>query len=249
MPAGAVDDEPVLSFAGANKVFDAMVALQPIDATIRGGEFVTILGPSGCGKSTLLRMASGLETASSGVVRRTTDKVAYVFQEPALMPWRSVRHNVELLGELEGMDHTERSQRAVRMMQLVGLKDFGDHYPRALSAGMKMRASLARSLLLDPELFLFDEPFAAVDQMTRRRLNIDLSQLFAARRFAALFVTHSVDEAVFMGTRILVMSGRPGRIVASFDVPFEAPRQASLVYDSAFAAFSGRVADALQDSA
>lgn len=239
---------PMLSFVGITKMFDSLAALAPIDASVSRGEFVSILGPSGCGKSTLLRIATGLETATSGVVDRATPKVGYVFQEPALMPWRTVRRNVELLGELEGMAKAERSSKALEMMRLVGLEDFADYYPRTLSAGMKMRASLARSLLLDPELFLFDEPFAALDQITRRRLNVDLSRLFSEQRFAAMFVTHSVDEAVFMASRILVMSPRPGRIIAEFEVPFDIPRRTELIYDSAFATFSGRVASALQES-
>ncbi len=164
------------------------------------------------------------------------------------MPWRTVRHNVELLGELDGMDRAERTRRTDEVLELVRLTDFADQYPLALSGGMKMRASLARSLLLEPELFLFDEPFGALDQISRLRLNEELMALYADQRFTSIFVTHSVDEATFLATRVLVMCARPGRIVAEFDVPFGYPRDPLFRYEAEFSELAGEVAEALREA-
>jgi NitT/TauT family transport system ATP-binding protein len=239
----------VISFRDVRKDFGAVQALAPVRLDVKPGEFVSIIGPSGCGKSTLLRLASGLEQPSGGSIVRTTDRVGYVFQEPTLMPWRTVRHNIELLAELDGMDRRTRATRSSEVLRLVGLDEFADHHPSALSGGMKMRASLARSLLLDPELFLFDEPFGALDQITRSRLNGELMALFSQRRFTSLFVTHSVEEAVFLSSRVLVMSPRPGRLMDGFDIPFAYPRQPTLRYEPTFASVAGAVAAALQGAA
>jgi NitT/TauT family transport system ATP-binding protein len=231
------------------KGFGQIQALSPVSFEVGAGEFVSIVGPSGCGKSTLLRLASRLERPTSGVITRATERIGYVFQEPTLMPWRTVRHNVELLAELDGMDKAQRRERTESILRLVGLDEFAEHHPSALSGGMKMRASLARSLLLDPELFLFDEPFGALDQMSRHRLNAELMTLFAERRFASLFVTHSVEEAVYLSSRLLVMSSRPGRLVAEIDIPFPYPRDLSLRYEPEFASIAGGVAATLAEAA
>ncbi|GIU97855.1 MAG: ABC transporter ATP-binding protein [Actinomycetota bacterium] len=244
-----VDDDAVISFRDVTKGFGAIRALTSVSLEIRAGEFVAIIGPSGCGKSTLLRLASRLEHPSSGSIVRRTERIGYVFQEPTLMPWRTVRRNVELLAELEGVDRRLRRERADAVLRLVGLDEFADVLPAALSGGMKMRASLARSLLLDPELFLFDEPFGALDQITRHRLNAELMALFTQRPFAALFVTHSVEEAVYLSSRVLVMSARPGRLVDAFEVPFPYPRPNALRYEPAFATLAGRVASSLAEVA
>jgi NitT/TauT family transport system ATP-binding protein len=237
----------VLTFNNVSKGFpDGTVALAGVDLNVSSGEFVSVVGPSGCGKSTLLRIASGLAAASEGTVLVDTDKIGFVFQDPTLLPWRTVQANVELLAELAGLPKQERRRRANDAIKLVGLSDFAGHHPRSLSGGMRMRVSLARSLTLQPELFLFDEPFGALDEITRERLNDELLALFLTQRFTALFVTHSVSEAVFMSTRVVVMSGRPGQVVGDFPVPFEYPRPPRLRFDEEFAHLAGEVSACLR---
>jgi len=238
---------PLLAFTGVNKRFaDGTVALAGVDLAVAPGEFVSVVGPSGCGKSTLLRIASGLTDASQGEVRVQTDKIGYVFQDPTLLPWRTVQANVELFAELRSLSKDERRRRADEAIKLVGLSDFARHHPRALSGGMRMRVSLARSLTLQPELFLFDEPFGALDEITRERLNDELLNLFLTQRFTALFVTHSVTEAVYLSTRVVVMSGRPGQVLGDFPVPFEYPRPPGLRFDEEFARRAGEVSACLR---
>jgi NitT/TauT family transport system ATP-binding protein len=237
----------LLAFSGVGKRFpDGTVALSGVDLSVAPGEFVSILGPSGCGKSTLLRVAAGLTEASDGSARVGTDKIGYVFQDPTLLPWRTVQANVELFGELRHLPRDERRRRAREALALVGLDDFAGHHPRALSGGMRMRVSLARSLTLEPELFLFDEPFGALDEITRERLNDELLGLYLAKGFTALFVTHSVSEAVFLSSRVVVMSDRPGRVLDSFPVPFAYPRPAGLRFAEPFAHLAGQVSACLR---
>ena len=242
-------DRPDVSvnFAGVSKRFDdGTLALLPVSFSVLPGELVAIVGPSGCGKSTLLRLAAGLTAPSTGTLAVGARNVGYVFQDPTLLPWRSVRRNVELLGELHGVSKPERRAAAAAAITTVGLTGFEDKYPRALSGGMRMRASLARALTMSPDVFLFDEPFGAVDEITRERLNDELLGLFQARRFAALFVTHSVTEAAFLATRVLVMSERPGRILTDLPVPFGYPRSPELRYDPAFAQVTGTISASLR---
>jgi NitT/TauT family transport system ATP-binding protein len=224
------------------------LALAGVDINIRRGEFVTVVGPSGCGKSTLLRIASGLETASAGTVQLNTDRIGYVFQDATLLAWRDVRRNVELLAELNGMSKAPRSRQAQKAIELVGLAGFERHLPKQLSGGMRMRTSLARSLTLDPELFLFDEPFGALDEITRERLNDELIKLFVQQGFAGMFITHSVSEAVYMSTKVVVMSGRPGRIVTTIDIPLPMPRDPEIRYTPEFAHLVGEVSHALREA-
>ena len=238
---------PLLTFSGVGKRYlDGTTALDGVDLDVSAGEFVSVVGPSGCGKSTLLRIASGLSEASAGAVQIQTDKIGYVFQDPTLLPWRTVQGNVELLAETRGLPKEERRRRADDAIELVGLSGFERHHPRALSGGMRMRVSLARSLTLQPDLFLFDEPFGALDEIVRERLSDELLQLYLTQRFTTLFVTQSVTEAVFMSTRVLVMSARPGRVVREFNVPFEYPRAPGLRFDERFAHLAGQVSACLR---
>lgn len=238
-----------LSFENIGMVFpDGTEAVRDVSFGIRRGEFITVVGPSGCGKSTLLKIASGLLEPTSGSVVVDRDRLGYVFQDATLLPWRTVQKNVELLAELHRVPKERRTELAADAIALVGLEGFEGHYPKSLSGGMKMRASLARTLTLSPPVFLFDEPFGAVDEITREHLNEETQQLFQREGFAGLFITHSIGEAVFMSTRVLVMSARPGRIVAEFDVPFGYPRSPDLRFDPEFAKLSGEVSHALRGS-
>jgi NitT/TauT family transport system ATP-binding protein len=240
---------PALRFSGVSKRFsDGTTALTGTDLAVSPGEFVSVVGPSGCGKSTLLRIASGLDHATGGTVEVGAKRLGYVFQDPTLLPWRSVRDNVGLLAELDKMSRAERTRRIAETIELVGLTGFEKHLPHELSGGMRMRASLARSLVLDPDVFLFDEPFGALDEITRERLNDELLRMFALRGFAALFITHSVAEAVFLSTRVAVLSGRPGRVMADMAVPFDYPRAPGLRYTPEFGALCGEVSGHLRSA-
>ena len=236
-----------LQFDNVGMTFpDGTDALENVSLSVAPGEFVTVVGPSGCGKSTLLRIASHLETQTQGSCAVDRDSIGYVFQDATLLPWRTVQRNIELLAELHGESKQECERRANDAINLVGLDGFADKYPRQLSGGMRMRASLARSLVMKPRVFLFDEPFGALDEITRERLNDELLALFQREGFAGLFITHSIAEAVYMSTRVLVMSPRPGRIIASFDVPFAYPRSQDLRYSPEFAELCGEVSHALR---
>jgi NitT/TauT family transport system ATP-binding protein len=249
MSAGQPDPTVGLRFDHVSMVFpDGTRALDDVSFEVRRGEFVTVVGPSGCGKSTLLRIASGLLPGATGSIDLADDNIGYVFQDATLLPWRTVQRNVELFAELHGVDKSARAERAAEAIGLVGLKGFEHSYPRRLSGGMRMRASLARSLTLNPKLFFFDEPFGALDEITRERLNEELLRLFISEQFGALFITHSIYEAVYLSSRILVMSARPGRIIAEFDVPFDYPRTDDLRFDPAFAELAGRVSHALREA-
>lgn len=238
-----------LSFEHIGMTFpDGTEAVRDVSFSVRPGEFVTVVGPSGCGKSTLLKLASGLIAATTGSVSLDRDSLGYVFQDPTLLPWRTVRRNVELNAELQGMAKNERASKVSAAIELVNLVGHEDKYPKQLSGGMKMRCSLARSLVLSPKIFLFDEPFGALDEITRERLNTELLRLFAIERFAALFITHSISEAVFLSTRVLVMSQRPGRIIGDYDVPFGSDRPPELRFDPRFAELCGRVSNDLKDA-
>jgi NitT/TauT family transport system ATP-binding protein len=236
-----------LRFRGISMVFpDGTHALENVSFDVARGEFVTVVGPSGCGKSTLLRIASGLTTHTAGRCDVAGNSIGYVFQDATLLPWRTVGRNVELLAELQGVPKPERARLVASAIDLVGLGGFEDKYPKQLSGGMRMRASLARSLVLQPGVFLFDEPFGALDEITRERLNDELLRLFRHEGFASLFITHSIAEAVFLSTRVLVMSARPGRIVGDFAVDFAYPRTHDLRYEPAFAELCGQVSHALR---
>ena len=225
---------------------DGTEALRNTNVSVASGEFVSIVGPSGCGKSTLLRIASGLIAPTCGSSNRT-GTVQFVFQDSTLLPWRSVRRNVSLNLELQKAGKSETEKRTNSALELVGLLDSAEKLPRQLSGGMKMRTSLARSLVCEPDLYLFDEPFAALDEFSRERLNVELLAMLSTRNAASLFVTHSIAEAVFLSHRVLVMSPRPGTIVQEFVIPFGPDRQQDLRYSPEFARLSGEIAQSLRE--
>jgi NitT/TauT family transport system ATP-binding protein len=227
---------PQVEFVGVTKRYaGGPPVLAAVDFTIAKGEFVTLLGPSGCGKSTILKLISGLTAPDSGTIRvdgmtpkNARETVSYIFQDATLLPWRTVRQNVGLGLELEGVNGDRRRQTTASLLDLVGLGPAADAYPRELSGGMKMRVSIARALATNPQLLLLDEPFAALDEMSRNRLNEELLRLRAEQKWTGVFVTHSVTEAVFLSTRIVVLAPNPGRVHAELPVPLPFPRTAAL---------------------
>ena len=227
---------------------DGTLALEGVSLDIRQGEFVSIVGPSGCGKSTLLKIASGLVPHSEGEVQVDRTNLGYTFQDATLLPWRKVLGNVELLMELRGYSAEDRRRIALEQIALVGLDGFANHYPKRLSGGMKMRVSLARSLALNPSVFMFDEPFGALDEITRERLNDELIDLYQRKGFTGLFITHSISEAVYMSSKVIVMSRRPGRITHTYDIPFAYPRGPELRYDPEFTRLCGEISVALRQA-
>ncbi|HEX4249727.1 MAG TPA: ABC transporter ATP-binding protein [Pseudonocardia sp.] len=249
-PAAAATPWTALRFTGVAKRFDTgTLALADVDLTVAPGEFVSVVGPSGCGKSTLLRLASGLSVPSAGRIEARSDRLSYVFQDPTLLPWRTAQANVELVLELATgagrAAKAERRARAEQALRTVGLAGFERQLPAHLSGGMRMRVSLARALVLDPDLYLFDEPFGALDEITRLRMQEELQRLVHGGTCGALFITHSVSEAVFLSDRVLVMSARPGRIVAEVEVPFDRPRPPELRFDPQFGRLAAAVSEAL----
>lgn len=229
---------PLVSLRKVSKQFsNGTLAVRDVDLDLRAGEFVSLLGPSGCGKSTLLRMIAGLGEPSAGTIDwpGSTAKardgasghgsdLGFVFQEPTLMPWSTALGNTMIPLKLKGIAKSEAEQRAADMLASVGLKGFETSYPRELSGGMKMRVSIARALVTQPRILLMDEPFAALDEITRHKLNDDLLALWERQRFTAIFVTHSVFESVYLSQRIVVMAARPGRVMADLAVPAPYPR-------------------------
>ncbi|MHB1023823.1 MAG: ABC transporter ATP-binding protein [Acidobacteriaceae bacterium] len=225
---------PQVVFSSVGKRYgSSSPVLDGIDLTIEKGEFVSIIGPSGCGKSTLLKLVSGLSPVSDGSIlvdgmtpMNAREIMSYIFQEPTLLPWRTVEHNVGLGLELDHVARDRRAERVHALLELVGLSHVAKSYPRQLSGGMKMRASIARALATTPSVLLMDEPFAALDEMSRDRLNEELLRLREELQWTVLFVTHSVAEAVFLSTRIVVLAPNPGRVaqIVPVDLPF--PRNA-----------------------
>jgi NitT/TauT family transport system ATP-binding protein len=247
---------PVVTLDGVAKRFaNGTRALDRLDLTIRNGEFLSLLGPSGCGKSTALRLIAGLGEPTGGTIawrstkpngrRRNGLDVGFVFQEPTLMPWATVFRNVMLPLELEGVDHGAASGRAAQALERVGLTSFRDAYPRELSGGMKMRVSIARALVTDPPLLLMDEPFAALDEITRFKLNNDLLELWRAVGHTVIFVTHSVFESVYLSSRIVVMTPRPGRVFRDIAVDAPYPRGPGYRTSAEYAASCRVVSEAL----
>jgi NitT/TauT family transport system ATP-binding protein len=247
-PAAALPAERLVFEEVSHTFPDGTRAVDRVSLSVHSGEFVALIGPSGCGKSTLLRLGSGLLQPTGGSIRCNRDNIGFVFQDPTLLPYRTVLSNVELFGELKGIPKAERRRRALDALHQVGLAGSEHKYPKALSGGMKMRASLARSLILNPTLFFFDEPFAAVDEITRNRLNNDLTQLFSRERFASVFVTHSIPEACYLASRVIVMSRAPAHIMAEVPIPFPFPRTEDLRFDAEFSERAREVSARLHES-
>src|SRR3984885_4255878 len=224
MNAGA--GVPGIEIAGVSKRDgSAHAVLESIDLGVAKQEFISLVGPSGCGKSTILKLIAGLAVPTSGTIRvdgmtpqNARETISFVFQDATLLPWRTVKENIGLGLELERVPSDRREKEIATLLELVGLKNVAGAYPRELSGGMKMRVSIARALATNPRLMLLDEPFAALDEMSRDRLNEELLRLRSEQRWTCVFVTHSVEEAVFLSSRILVLSPNPGRIRASFSL-------------------------------
>lgn len=247
-----MDATHAVTLDDVSKTFDSgLQALAGVSLHAARGEFLTLLGPSGCGKSSILRLVAGLDTPSAGRVASpatrapTEASTAYVFQDPTLMPWATVFDNVALPLRLAGATREEMSARIPPVLATVGLSDFARSHPAQLSGGMRMRVSLARALVTQPRVLLMDEPFAALDEITRARLNQDLLAWWAARTLTVLFVTHSVYEAVFLSQRVLVMSARPGRIVDAVEIPAPYPRTAAFRTSLEFQQACARLTSAL----
>jgi NitT/TauT family transport system ATP-binding protein len=257
---GAVGDESTsqsvaIRVQGLSKTFTLdgrdLQALADVDLSIMKGEFCSIIGPSGCGKSTLLRLIADVVSPSTGIVEvlghpprqaRMARKLGFVFQEPALLPWRTALENVELPLRVAGVPRAERAARARALLELVGLADFGRARPAQLSGGMASRVAIARGLVLEPPILLLDEPFGALDEITRQRLNLELQRIWsAAQGTTAALVTHNVGEAVFLSDRVFVMTSRPGRIAAEVRINLRRPRTLELLQDADFFDYQRRL--------
>jgi NitT/TauT family transport system ATP-binding protein len=227
-----------------------VVAVRDLSFTVGRGEFVSILGPSGCGKSTLLKVVSGLLAPSAGRVElegksvtQPLPDVGIVFQKPTLLPWRSVLSNVLVPSRALRQDATQSKARALELLKLVGLEAFADRYPGELSGGMQQRVGLARALVHDPSLLLMDEPFAALDAMTRERMSVELQRIWMQAGKSVIFITHSIPEAVFLSDRVIVMSDRPGRLIENVTIPLPRPRDARVMASAEFGALCNKFRD------
>jgi NitT/TauT family transport system ATP-binding protein len=247
---------PEIEIAGVTKQYgNARAVLQSIDLNIAKREFVSIIGPSGCGKSTILKLIAGLANPTSGTIRvdgmtpqNARETISFVFQDATLLPWRTVTQNIGLGLELEHVPGDRREKEIAGLLEVVGLKHVAKSYPRELSGGMKMRVSIARALATNPRLMLLDEPFAALDEMSRDRLNEEILRLRAEQSWTAVFVTHSVSEAVFLSDRIVVLAPNPGRVYAEFRVDLPAPRTSAVRNSQEFDAIVSRVSHTLRET-
>ena len=247
---------PQIEFDSVTKSYGTgRLVLQSIDMEILKGEFVSVIGPSGCGKSTVLKLISGLTPPSAGAIRidgmtpeNARETISFIFQDATLLPWRTVIDNVGLGLELERVATRRRREKVSSLLELVGLGDVVAAYPRELSGGMKMRVSIARALATNPRLLLMDEPFAALDEMTRDRLNEELLRLRDEQRWTAVFVTHSVAEAVFLSTRLIVLAPNPGRVHAVLPIDLPYPRTAQLRETEEFEVLVARTSHILREA-
>jgi NitT/TauT family transport system ATP-binding protein len=243
----------IIEIAHLEKVFvtvrnERIHALNDISLSVAEREFVTVVGPSGCGKSTLLKILSGLLSATRGSIRlagtpvdRPRKDIGIVFQNPVLLPWRTVLDNVMLPVEVQGLPVDASRKRARDLLAMVGLAEFENKYPMELSGGMQQRAAISRALVHDPNILLMDEPFGALDAMTREQMNLDLQRIWMEAGKTVILITHSIPEAVFLGDRVVVMTSRPGRIARIVDVPIPRPRSLDVMGEAAFARLSGEI--------
>jgi NitT/TauT family transport system ATP-binding protein len=254
----AGEDAPFLSVRSVSQRYATrrgwLSALEDVRLDVRRGEFVSVIGPSGCGKSTLLKIIAGLLPPTRGSVlvegRPVTGPwrdLGVVFQQPVLFPWRSVLSNAMLVAEVQGLDRARAEARARMLLDLVGMRDFADGYPHELSGGMQQRVGIVRALLHDPALLLMDEPFGALDALTRERMNVELQRIWQQEQRSIVFVTHSIPESVWLGDRVVVLSPRPGRVVAAMDVDLPRPRTLEMVNSEAFGAYVRRLRAALEE--
>jgi NitT/TauT family transport system ATP-binding protein len=252
LQAQAVKPQPYVRMSGVSKAYDGgdkpILALKDIDLDIATGEFVSIVGPSGCGKSTLLRCVAGLQPVSAGridvknvQVLSPPDNMAIVFQRDVLLDWRTVLENVLLMVEFRGLKRSDYEARAVALLTTYGLVEFLHRYPWELSGGMRQRAAICRALVVDPELLLMDEPFGALDAMTRDDLNVDLERLWLETQKTLLFITHGIDEAVYLSDRVVVMARNPGRIAAILDIAIPRPRPLSVRQTAEFGKYTAEI--------
>lgn len=255
-PSAPSPPKPLISVRHLHKRFETdqgtITALQDVTVDINAQEFVSILGPSGCGKSTLMRILSGIVDFDEGEVlldgqppATCTLRMGMVFQTPSLLPWRRVIANVLLPVELIGESTAKYTQSAMELLQLTGLGEFAKRFPNELSGGMQQRVALCRSLILDPAVLLMDEPFGALDAMTRDRMNLELQNVWMRRKSSVIFVTHSISEAVFLSDKIVVLSARPGRLLDVIDVDLPRPRTLEMQDDPEFAKYRRRAREAL----
>jgi NitT/TauT family transport system ATP-binding protein len=250
-----------IRFSGLSKAYrtssgDTIHALDDVSLSIASGEFVSIVGPSGCGKSTLLKILAGLTLPSMGAASiagasatAAPSNIGFVFQEATLLPWLTVLRNVLVPADVARIPRAQMQPRAMALLDLVGLNGFHDKYPNELSGGMQQRAAICRALLRDPKILLMDEPFGALDALTRDHMNIELLRIWEAQRNTILFVTHSITEAVLLSDRIVVMSPRPGRVLEDVRVSLPRPRKIAMVNTAEFGAYAQHIRDLLDGSA
>jgi len=243
-----------LEVSGLNKQFGDLQVLQNIDLAVEHGEFIAVVGPSGCGKTTFLRMVAGLEPVSSGTILLDGQKLSgpggnrgFVFQNDSLLPWRTVLANALIGPEVMGQVGAKERQRTLDLLKLVGLGGFEGYYPRQLSGGMRQRVNLARALAIDPEILLMDEPFASLDAQTREIMQTELMRIWEQGRKTVLFVTHQIDEAVFLSDRVLVFARRPGRLQESVEIKLPRPRQLAIKRNPEFVDYVDRIWRLIED--